>query len=85
MLAEVGQNQEQSNNIEFLVDSGAVCHAAWPFMTKSGSSRGGTFLTATGYAGCDISIGGRTWCGTQCKGHVRIASCSQSNPECESC
>ena len=47
MLAEVGQNQEQSNNIEFLVDSGAACHA-WPFKTKSGSSRGGTFLTATG-------------------------------------
>ena len=47
MLAEVGQNQEQSNNIEFLVDSGAACHA-WPFKTKYGSSRGGTFLTATG-------------------------------------
>ena len=42
VLAEVGQNQEQSNNIEFLVDSGAACHA-WPFKTKSGSSRGGTF------------------------------------------
>ena len=25
MLAEIGQNQEQSNNIEFLVDSGAAC------------------------------------------------------------
>ena len=47
MLAEVGQNQEQSNNIELLVDSGVACHA-WPFKTKSGSSRGGTFLTATG-------------------------------------
>ena len=47
MLAEVDQNQTQSKNIEFLVDSGAVCHA-WPFKTKSGASRGGTFLTATG-------------------------------------
>ena len=47
MLAEVGQNQEQSNNIEFLVDSGVACHA-WPFKTKSGSSSGETFLTATG-------------------------------------
>ena len=46
MLAEVGQNQEQSNNIEFLVNSGAACHA-WPCKTKSGSSHGGTFLTAT--------------------------------------
>ena len=46
MLAEVGQNQEQSNNIELLVDSGAACHA-WPCKTKSGSYRGGTFLTAT--------------------------------------
>ena len=46
MLAEVGQNQEQSNNIEFLVDSGVACHA-WLFKTKSGSS-GETFLTATG-------------------------------------
>ena len=27
MLAELGQNQEQSNNNEFLVDSGAACHA----------------------------------------------------------
>ena len=47
MLAEVGQNQEQTDNIEFLVNSGAACHA-WQFKTKSGSSRGGTFLTATG-------------------------------------
>ena len=37
MLAEVGQNQEQSNNIEFLVDSGAACHA-WPCTTKPGST-----------------------------------------------
>ena len=29
MLAEVGQNQEQSNNMELLVGSGAACHA-WP-------------------------------------------------------
>ena len=47
MLAEVGQNQEQSNKIEFFVDSGAACHA-WPCKTKPGSTRGGTFLTATG-------------------------------------
>ena len=47
MLAEVGQNQEQSNKIEFFLDSGAACHAR-PFKTKSGSSREGTFLTATG-------------------------------------
>ena len=47
MLAEVGQNQEKSNNIEFLVDSGAACHA-WPFKTKSGSSCGGTMLTSSG-------------------------------------
>ena len=40
MLAEVGQNQEQSNNIEFLVDFGSACHA-WPCKTKPG-------LTATG-------------------------------------
>ena len=33
MLAEVGQNQEQSNSIEFLVDSGAAGHA-WPFETN---------------------------------------------------
>ena len=47
MLAEVGQIREQSNNIEFLVDSGAACHA-WPCKAKPGSSQGGTFLTATG-------------------------------------
>ena len=47
MLADVGQSQEQSNNIEFLVDSGAACHA-WPCKTKPSSFRGGTFLTATG-------------------------------------
>ena len=47
MLAEVGQSREQSNNIEFSVDTGAACHA-WPCKTKPGSSRGGTFLTATG-------------------------------------
>ena len=34
MLAEVGQNQEQSNNNEFLVDSGAACHA-WSCKTKN--------------------------------------------------
>ena len=80
MLAEIGQNQEQSNNIEFLVDSGAACHA-WPCKNKSGSSRGGTFFDChtsasciTGYAGCVISIGGRAWCGSQCESHVRIAS-----------
>ena len=47
MLAEVGQNQEQSNNIEFLMNSGAACHA-WPFKTKSGSSRGRTFFDCHG-------------------------------------
>ena len=36
MLAEVGHSQEQSNNIEFLVDSGAACHA-WPCKAKQGS------------------------------------------------
>ena len=46
VLAEVAHNQEQSNNIEFLVDSGAACHV-WPCKTKSGSSRGVTLLTAT--------------------------------------
>ena len=46
MLTEVSQSGEQSNNIEFLVDSGAACHA-WPCKTKPGSCRGGTFLTAT--------------------------------------
>ena len=46
MLAEVGQIREQSNNIEFLVGSGAACHA-WPCKAKPGSSQGGTFLTAT--------------------------------------
>ena len=86
MLAEVGQNQEQSNNMEFLVK---FWNVGWPFKTKSVSSRGGTILTATGapvtrYAGCVSSIGGRAWCGNQCEGDVRIASCSPSNPECES-
>ena len=47
MLAEVGQSREQSNNVKFLVDCGAACHA-WPCKTKPGSSRGGTFLAATG-------------------------------------
>ena len=42
MLAEVGHNQEQSNNIGFLVDSGAASHAC-PCKTKSGSSREGAF------------------------------------------
>ena len=46
MLAEVDQSREQSNNIGFLVDSGAACRA-WPCKTKPGSSRGLTFLTAT--------------------------------------
>ena len=47
MLAEVGQTWEQSSNVEFLVDSGAACHA-WPCKVKPGTSQGGTFLTATG-------------------------------------
>ena len=47
MLAEVGQNQKQSNNIEIMADSRAACHA-WPCKTKAGSFRGRTFLTATG-------------------------------------
>ena len=46
MLAEVGEIREQSNNIEFLDDSGAACHA-WPCRVKLGSSQGGTFSTAT--------------------------------------
>ena len=47
MLAQVGQVVERSNDIEFLVDSGAACHA-WPCRTIAGSSYGETFLTATG-------------------------------------
>ena len=88
MLAEVCQNQEQSNNIEFGVDSGAARHA-WPCKTKTGSSHRGTFFDChrsasciTGYAGCVISIGGRARCGNQCESHIRIASCPPSNPEC---
>ena len=46
MLAQVGQVVERSNDGEFLVDSGAACHA-WPCRTTAGSSYGETFLTAT--------------------------------------
>ena len=49
MLAEVGKIREQSNNIEFLVDCGAACHA-WPCKATLGSSQGGTF-------GCDKCAG----------------------------
>ena len=47
MLAQVGLVVERSNDIEFLVDSGAACHA-WPCRTTAGSSYGETVLTATG-------------------------------------
>ena len=57
MLAQVGQIREQSNNIEFLVDSGAACHA-WPCKAKPGSSQGWTSLTAAGGASC---ISGARW------------------------
>ena len=84
MLAEVGQNQEQSNNIEFLVDFGSACHA-WPCKTKPCSTHGGTCLTATrAPVASQISIVGRAWCGNQCESHVRIASCPLFNPGCES-
>ena len=88
MLAEVGQNQEQSNSIELLVE---LLGHAWPCKTKSGSSRGGTFVTATsapvasqGTLDVSFQLVGRAWCGYQCESHLRIASCSPSNPECES-
>ena len=47
MLAQVGGVVEQSDNIEFWVESGAARHAR-PCRTKPGSSQGGKFLTATG-------------------------------------
>ena len=39
--------ERRQPDVAGIVDSGAACHA-WPCKTKSGSSRGGTFLTATG-------------------------------------
>ena len=47
MPAQVGPVVERLNNIEFLVDSGAVCHVR-PCRTTAGSSLGKTLLTVTG-------------------------------------
>ena len=90
MLAEVGQNQEQSNNIEFFggfwscMPCVAVQNKTWfnPWRDIFDCHRSAS--CNTGYAGCVISIVGRAWCGNQCESHVRIASCPPSNPECES-
>ena len=91
MLVEVGQNQEQLNNIEFLVDSVwsclprvAVQNKIWFIPWRDIFDCHKSASCITGYAGCVISIGGRALCGNQCESHVRIASCSPSNPECES-